>query len=116
MQTETLIVLLSGAFGAAVIKMIDGLLQFALQRRAKKQDNGKKEKSDVEKRIDAIAECIMATTLDRLQYLCKFYVNEGHVDIDDRRRLHIIHEKYKGLGGNGDVDDLMKQVNELPIK
>ena len=36
-------------------------------------------------------------------------------DVDDRRRLHIMHECYHTLGGNGDLDKLMEDVNKLPI-
>lgn len=116
MQNETFLLLFSGAAGAAVIKMLDGIIQFFLQRRAKRQDTGEKEKTDIEKRMDAIAGCLMASMLDRIQYLCKDYIKDGSVDIDDLRRLHIMHEKYHDIGGNGDLDVLMKQVNELPIK
>ena len=112
----TLEMFLAGAGGAALIKMIDGIVQFFLQRHAKKQDDGKKEKSELEKKVDAIADCLLASTLDRIQYLCKSYIKDGEIDMDDLRRLHIMHEKYHGIGGNGDLDKLMEQVNRLPFK
>ena len=113
---ETLILLLSGAAGAAMIKLLDGLLQFALQRRAKRQDDGQARKTEMEKRIDAIADCMMVTMLDRIQYLSKCYIKDGCVDVEDLRRLHIMHEKYHAVGGNGDLDKLIAQVDELPYK
>lgn len=115
MQTEIL-VFLSGAAGAAIIKLLDGIVQFSLQRYAKKKDKGEEKKTEIEKKIDAIADCVMAQSLDRIQYLCKCHIKEGSIDMDDLRRLHIMHEKYHAIGGNGDLDKLIEQVNNLPIK
>lgn len=39
------------------------------------------------------------------------------IDFDDRRRLNDMHSCYhNGLGGNGDLDTLMEEVNSLPLK
>ena len=113
---ETMILLLSGAAGAAVIKLLDGVVQWVLQRRAKRQDDGEVHKTEMEKRIEAIADCMMVSMLDRIQYLCKCYIKDGSVDVEDLRRLHIMHEKYHAVGGNGDLDKLIAQVDDLPYK
>lgn len=116
---ETLELFLVGAGGAAVIKLIDGVIQFFLNRYAKKKDAGEVKKSDLEKlekKVDAIVDCTLATTLDRIQHLCKTYIKDGEIDMDDLRRLHIMHEKYHKIGGNGDLDKLMEQVNRLPFE
>ena len=115
-MTESAVLLLSGAFGAAVIKLLDGVVQFLLQRRAKRQDQGGGQKTEMERRIDAMADCLMASTMDRIQYLCKCYIKDGCVDVEDLRRLHIMHEKYHNLGGNGDLNNLIEQVDNLPLK
>ena len=37
--------------------------------------------------------------------------------VDDRRVLNEMHHCYHdGLGGNGDLDNLMQEVNKLPLK
>ena len=113
---ETVLLLFSGAAGAAAIKLLDGVVQFFLQRRARRQDSGAARKTDLEKRLDAIADCLMASSMDRIQYLCKCYIKDRCVDVEDLRRLHIMHEKYHNLGGNGDLDNLMEQVDALPLK
>lgn len=114
--SELWFLILSGGVGAAIIKLFDGLLQFALQRRAKKSDAGAKHKSETDKRLDAIQDCMMVSMLDRIQYLCKCYIKDGCIDVEDRRRLHIMHQKYHGVGGNGDLDELIAMVDELPLK
>ena len=115
-MNNEILVFLAGAGGAALIKLIDGVIQFALQRHAKKRDSGEQEKTELEKKVDAIADCLVASTLERIQNLCKTYIKDGEIDIDDRRRLHVMHEKYHAIGGNGDLDELMEQVNRLPLK
>lgn len=109
-------VLLSGAAGAAVIKLIDNVVQWKLQRKAKKEDEKTKEKTEIEKKVDSLEGAVMALLLDRIQGRCEKYIADGDVDPDDLRRLHIMHEKYHDAGGNGDLDKLMERVDSLPLK
>jgi len=54
---------------------------------------------------------------DRIRFVALSYIEEGEVDFDDRRILNDMHRSYHvGLNGNGDLDELMKQVNKLPLK
>ena len=54
---------------------------------------------------------------DRIRFLGQNYISAGRVDFDDRRILNEMHTCYHdGLGGNGDLDNLMHQVNDLPLK
>ena len=138
MEDSTLIMLLSGAAGAALIKLADGIIQFFLARRAKKEDKAEekeerqaaekemqreKELQDLKSEIEALKELVSNVVagqrimmLDRIQYLCKTYIKEGKVDFDDRRRLHLMHKEYHAVDGNGDLDLLIEAVNALPLK
>ena len=115
-MTETVLIFLAGAGGAAAIKLLDNVIQYVLQRRAKKQDNGEREKTELEIQVDSIRQCLMVSMLDRIQDLCRCYIRDGSIRIEDRRRLHQMYKGYKAVGGNGDLDDLLKQVEELPLK
>lgn len=115
-MAETVLIFLAGAGGAAAIKLLDNIIQYALQRRAKKQDNGEREKTELEIQVDSIRQCLMVSMLDRIQYLCRCYIKDGCVSIEDRRRLHQIHKGYKVVGGNGDLDALLAEVDELPLR
>ena len=54
---------------------------------------------------------------DRIRYLGLKYIQDGAVDFDDRRILKEMHDCYhERLGGNGDLDNLMREVNRLPLK
>ena len=124
--------LLTGATAAAVIKLIDNLIQWLLNRRAKKQDKAeaeaeareKKEQSDEKewkKHTDEMIADLMVgervILMDRIRYLGQRYAQDEEVDFDDRHLLHEMHSVYHNiLGGNGDLDILMEEVNNLPLK
>lgn len=125
---EVLSYLLTGASAAAVIKLIDNLIQWHLKRKAAKEDKNEakaeerqKDKEqwieNTDKSIQNITNGMRVLLLDRIQYLGQVYIRDGEIDFDDRHRLNEMHGVYhNGLGGNGDLDVLMKEVNELPLK
>lgn len=125
---EVLGYLLTGASAAAVVKLIDNLLQWVLARKAKKEDKQEAKEEDlkksneerirgIEKKVDAITEGQKYLLLDRIRYLGCVYIREESVSFDDRRLLNQMHGVYhNGLGGNGDLDALMEEVNDLPLK
>lgn len=106
---EIMIAILSGSALAAFVNQVGNALLWKRQRKAALDDQGIT-------RMDKLEAGMMAMMLDRIQYLCKSYIEDQSIDVDDRRRLHIMHECYHGLGGNGDLDTLMEDVNKLPIK
>jgi hypothetical protein len=120
--------LLTGATAAAVVKLIDNLLQWFLTRKAKREDKeaAKKEENeksaeqrikDMEQSLNAVVEGQKYILLDRIRYLGCTYLKDGEVSFEDRRLLNMMHGVYhNGLGGNGDLDNLMEEVNDLPLK
>lgn len=128
---ELLGYLLTGATAAAVIKLLDNLIIWHLNRKAKKDDDAEAEEKAEEKKaendekewkkhtdetIEALAIGVRVILMDRIRYLGQEYIKDGEVDFDDRRLLNQMHSVYHNtLGGNGDLDILMKEVDELPL-
>ena len=118
----------TGVTGAAVIKLIDNVVQWKLQRKAAKEDrtveDGQAEikkikqwEKDMEDKVNALVNADKYILFDRIRYLGQRYVADNEVDFDDRRILNQMHDVYHNeLGGNGDLDELMKAVNTLPLK
>ena len=106
---QTLILVLTGAVGAAGVKMFESIVLWWLSRRAAQEDT-----EDAE--ITALKAALQVILADRLQYLCRCYIRDGSVNYDDRRRLHKMHDAYHGVGGNGDLNTLMQAVDALPIQ
>ena len=72
---DTLLLFFTGAAGAAIIKLLDGVLQFYLQRRAKRQDARCEKKNDEQRQLDALS-----AKLDRMQESL-----DRHIAMDDER-------------------------------
>lgn len=119
---------MTGAAAAAVIKLIDNVIQWHLNRKAKKEDRAEEKQENVcqanqlridtlDKSVQAIAKGQRYILLDRIRYLGLAYISKGEISFDDRRLLHQMHETYHtDLNGNGDLDELMDDVDELPLK
>lgn len=54
--------------------------------------------------------------LDRVRYLGKNHIKDGHISLEDKETLIEMHKAYKALGGNGHLDTVMDEVEHLPIK
>lgn len=97
--------IIGGTCGAAIISGGLGLLQFLLNRKDRK--NGKT--NDHEKALRYLMLYI-------IQERAKQHIREKTITLEERRSLHHWHELYhNALGGNGDADALMRQVDALTV-
>lgn len=97
---EWMVGLISGAFGAALI----ALVQFLIARYDKK-----KEAESVERK--ALRYLVLYTIQDTARELLR----NGTATMEEKRQLRDWHNLYhNGLGGNGDADELMAEVAKLP--
>lgn len=118
---EILIAILSG--GAAVA-MIEGIREGIARRYERRERKEALAERKIEQRLTkmeaqntAQSEALKFILYDRIRYLGQAYISDGEIDFDDRRILNAMHEAYHGgLNGNGDLDNLMRGVNALPLK
>ena len=102
--------LLGGSAVAALINQIGDYLKTRLKHKHKAEETE-------DENITAFRTALKWVLYDRIRYLGQAYIHDGMVDFDDRRILHEMHQCYhNGLGGNGDLDSLMNEVNKLPLK
>lgn len=95
---DALLTFLGGAGGAALVSCIFALVQ----KRMARNDNHTK----------ALRYLMLYIIQDRALH----HIKTGEITLEERRSLHHWHSLYHdGLGGNGDADDLMAQVDKLPI-
>lgn len=93
-----LVDLLSGAAGAALVAGVFGIVQ---NRKARKDAHGK---------------ALRYLMLYVIQERAKQHIKDGRITMEERRSLHHWHSLYHNeLGGNGDADALMAQVDSLPL-
>ena len=102
---DVLIAILGGSCGAALVTGIFGLVKLLLERKDRRSG-----KSDVQNKA------LRYLMLYIIQERAKQHIKEGRISLDDRRSLHHWHDLYhNGLGGNGDADALMEQVDQLGL-
>lgn len=96
---------LGSSFGAALVSGIFGLITHCSNRRQQRASRGNIQNK-----------ALRYLMLYIIQERAKQHIREGCIALDDRRSLHHWHALYHdGLGGNGDADALMRQVDGLPL-
>jgi hypothetical protein len=71
-------------------------------------------KTDVK---DVTREMLIGLGHDRIIYLGLCYIERGWLTREEYENVHkYLYTPYKRMGGNGTVDRLMKQVDDLPIR
>lgn len=97
---------LGGSAASALISGLFSLLQARLQR-------GKR-RSDTEQ---ALVDGMKFILLDVIAQRALRYIDAGEAELHDKQLLRSMHQVYHtGLGGNGDLDALMEQVDKLPVR
>lgn len=100
-----LITILCSSAGGAIVAGIFGVIMYCMQRKDKNKDDQ-----------DAERKALRYLMLYIIQERSKEFIRAGEISLDDLRSLHHWHDLYhNGLGGNGDADQLLKQVEALPI-
>jgi len=137
--------LLTSSVLVSVIAVIGNVLMFILNRRATKkdrQDDSEDKISMIEKRISQLEidrdndrrlfrETIRDITeslidvkdgqkvilYDRILYISRKFILEGSISYEDKTNLNKMYSVYHNqLGGNGDLDTVIRDINELPTK
>ena len=105
MTVEVILSIIGGGVGAAVVSGGFALAQCLINRRDKRA--GKE---------DSQNKALRYLMLYIIQERAKQHIKDGRISLDDRRSLHHWHDLYhNGLGGNGDADALLAQVDKLPL-
>jgi len=107
---NVLAALLGGSgFGA----LVAGIASYVQARAARKR----KEKTEGDDRLDAVADGVKYLLYVEILRLGRKFIEDGSVDFDERKILNTMHSVYhNGLHGNGDLDNIMEAVNDLPLK
>lgn len=113
MNSGVIVAVIGGLLGgSAVAAVVNQIGETVRQRRAQQYKASDRETEA----LASIREALKWVLYYRIRYDGQGMLQAGSVDYDDRRILNEMHRCYHtGLGGNGDLDNLMKQVNKLPL-
>ena len=98
---ETIQIVISAMTSSGVTAIILAILQ----RKWAKDD-----------RQSAVVEAGKVLRVDRVRHRDNRYIQEGSVKLSDKETLQEMHRAYKALGGNGHLNTVMEEVDELPIR
>lgn len=125
-DTTLFVTIFAGATGAAIIKLIDNVVQWFLTRKDKKDAAKAKQKSDTmialeayiehaDKQFELICDCVAILAIEQLTWTCKQAIHNKQISLGDRQRIHAMYTKAHAIGVNGDLTDLLTIVDELPL-
>ena len=120
--------ILGGAATAALISGAFSVVIWLLNRKAQKEDNAAanqtadcaargREIKAISNKVDAMYLADRLILSDRIKHLGKTYIARHEITAEELEDIMAMHECYHtDLGGNGFLDNIMRQVQELPIK
>ena len=125
-----LIDLLSGAVGAAIVGGIFGVIMWALNRKAKKEDNMQESQAvncaargqeirDLQAATDRIISALRLDYYNQIKKLAKKYIARGYIfveEYEDFGRMYDMYHDPDKLDGNGLLKALKEEVDNLEKK
>lgn len=101
----------------ALVSFAVAMLTFLLQGVIKENNQLKKEKTEAQtKEYTAIKEGLQCMLRDRLIELHGKYTKRGSISAHGLQNWMLMYKAYKTLGGNGLIDHMEEEVEELPIE
>ena len=67
-------------------------------------------------RRGALTKAVQAILRDRMLILSEEYLQRNEITLHERDNYTSLYDAYKGVKGNTFVDDLYKEVMDLPLK
>ena len=127
---DTLLAILGGGAGSALVGGIFMLIQWKLNRKAAQEDRAEavntascaargQEIRDLKKLVNVLVEADRTILYDRIKHLGKSYISRGYITVEELEDIDLMHEVYHDkdkLGGNGFLDSLMSTVHALEVR
>lgn len=115
-MSDVIVLILTGAVGAGIIKIFDNVIMWKLNRKANASDELAKHEKEAAIQMAEIKEGLRMLLLKRIQDECVKHIQNGEISLEDRRIIHMMHATYHDkLNGNGDLDSLIELIDELPL-
>lgn len=65
-----------------------------------------------------VVEAQKVTMVERIRYLCVCYLShpDKKIDLEEKEQMRKMHKAYKALGGNGDLDTVIGEVEKMEVR
>lgn len=84
-------------------------------RKLKREDIKTEEMKRQEKKLNAVINADKTVIMFVIRYVGRDYLKDGEITLEQKETLADLHRAYKGLGGNGDLDTIMEELDEIDI-
>lgn len=116
-MAETIALIITACFGSSGMT---ALILAVLQRRWAKQDR-KEDKEDSredknDEKLTAVVAALKVLMVERVRWLGGKYINANSITLTDKETLEDMYTSYKELGGNGHLETIMGEIENLPVK
>lgn len=120
---QTLLAILGGGAGTALVGGIFTIVQWRLNRKAAREDRaaqlGAEESQELKRLVGVLLEADRTILYDRIKHLGKSYIARGYITVEELEDIDLMHGVYHDkdkLGGNGFLDTLMQTVHALEVR
>ena len=120
---QTLLAILGGGVGSALVGGVFALLQWRLSRKAAREDRAAElsgeESRELKRLVGVLVEADRTILYDRIKHLGKSYIARGYITVEELEDIDLMHGVYHDkdkLGGNGFLDALMHTVHGLEVR
>lgn len=120
---QTLLAILGGGAGTALVGGIFTIVQWRLNRKAAREDRaaqlGAEESQELKRLVGVLLEADRTILYDRIKHLGKSYIARGYITVEELEDINLMHGVYHDkdkLGGNGFLDTLMQTVRALEVR
>lgn len=131
---NVLVTILGAGIGSGLMAILLAWLQHrwkkADEKEAKEEAGTEAAISELKNEIHALAEKVdeakqttdnvvfaqKVITMERVRYLATCFISAKKIDIENKETMRNMHKAYKALGGNGDLDTVMEEIEKLEVK
>ena len=120
---QTLLAILGGGVGSALVGGVFALIQWRLNRKAAREDRAAElsgqELRELKRLVGVLVEADRTILYDRIKHLGKAYIARDYITVEELEDIDLMHGVYhdeEKLGGNGFLDALMRTVHDLEVR
>lgn len=120
---QTLLAILGGGVGSALVGGVFALIQWRLNRKAAREDRAAElsgqELRELKRLVGVLVEADRTILYDRIKHLGKAYIARDYITVEELEDIDLMHRVYhdkEKLGGNGFLDALMRTVHDLEVR
>ena len=99
-----------------LFSLIIGIIGYFVKKIKKKQEEQAKKQEEQEKIYEAMKKGVEALLRNELIKNFRIHKANGEITLLDKENMEHLFEQYFALGGNGMMQDLHKEFQEIPIK